>query len=254
MNIIIYDKTFEGFLSAVFDCYDKKIIPVAFEKEDGIQTLLFATAHMVVSDSQKADRVWKGLLKKLSESACKMLAIDFLSEQPDIELLLFRYIQKAFQSSISIETNFGDPCVLEIHQIFKKVVRETERVRMFVRFQKTVDNIYFASFDPQFNVLPLTINHFKARFSDQAWIVYDTNRNYGFYYDLSSVNEIKFDDSKINPLTGVLDQSAFTEDEKLFQSLWKVYFKEIEIKERHNLKLHKRLLPKRFWKYLTEKQ
>jgi probable DNA metabolism protein len=165
-----------------------------------------------------------------------------------------RYIQKVFRSSISIETNFGDPCVLEIHQIFKKVIRETERVRMFVRFQKTVDNIYFASFDPQFNVLPLTVNHFKSRFSDQSWIVYDTSRKYGFYYDLNSINEIRFDESRINPLTGVLDQSVFTEDEKLFQSLWKVYFKEIEIKERHNPKLHKRLLPKRFWKYLTEKQ
>ena len=254
MDIITYDKTFDGFLSAVFDCYDKKINPVAFADEGGMQTLLFSTAHKVVTDNHKADRVWKGLHKKLSGSACKLLAIDFLSEQPDIELLLFQFIKKALQSTTSIETNFGDPCVLEIYQIFKKVTRETERIRMFVRFQKTVDNIYFASFDPQYNVLPLTINHFKSRFSDQSWILYDTNRKYGFYYDLTSVTEIRFDNSKINPLTGALDQSAFAEDEKLFQSLWKVYFKEIEIKERHNPKLHKRLLPKRFWKYLTEKQ
>jgi probable DNA metabolism protein len=183
-----------------------------------------------------------------------MLAVNFLSELPDIEMLLFQYIQKALKSNISIETNFGDPGVVEIHQLFKKITRETERVRMFVRFQKTADDIYFASFDPQYNVLPLTIPHFKSRFADQSWIIYDTRRKYGFYYDLKSVSEIRFDDSKINPLTGVLDQSVFTEDEKLFQTLWKTYFKEMEIKERHNPTLHKRLLPKRFWKYLTEKQ
>lgn len=254
MNILTYDKTFEGFLSAVFDCYDKKLTPISFAGATGFQTVLFGSEHSVISDSHKADRVWKGLHKKLSDAGCKMIAIVFLSELPDIEMLLFRFIQKALLSSISIETNFGDPCVLEIHQLFKKVTRETERVRMFVRFQKTIDNIYFASFDPQYNVLPLTVHHFKTRFADQSWIVYDTNRKYGFYHDLNSVTEIRFNDSKIHPVTGVLDQSAFTEDEKLFQKLWKTYFKEMEIKERHNPTLHKRLLPKRFWKYLTEKQ
>jgi probable DNA metabolism protein len=43
-------------------------------------------------------------------------------------------------------------------------------------------------------------------------------------------------------------------DEKLFQALWKNYFEHIAIKERINPALHKRLLPKRFWKYLPEKQ
>ena len=254
MNIITYDKTFEGFLTAVFDCYDKKLSPISFAGFTEFQSLLFGKEHLVITDGFKADRVWKGLHKKLSDSGCKMLAIDFLSELPDVELILYRYIRKVLESNVSIETNFGDSCVLEIYQLFKKVSRETERVRMFVRFQKTIDNIYFASFDPQYNVLPLTVHHFKTRFADQSWIIYDTNRKYGFYYDLKSVNEIRFDSSKIHPVTGTLDQSAFTEDEKLFQKLWKTYFKEIEIKERHNPSLHKRLLPKRYWKYLTEKQ
>ena len=43
-------------------------------------------------------------------------------------------------------------------------------------------------------------------------------------------------------------------DEKQFQELWKEYFKVLAIKERINPKLHAQLLPRRFWKYLTEKQ
>jgi probable DNA metabolism protein len=44
------------------------------------------------------------------------------------------------------------------------------------------------------------------------------------------------------------------EDEQLFQKLWKAYFKSLTIKERINPKLQRQHLPKRYWKYLTEKQ
>jgi len=43
-------------------------------------------------------------------------------------------------------------------------------------------------------------------------------------------------------------------DEKLFQSMWKEYFKSIAIKERLNLRLHRQHMPARFWKYMPEKR
>lgn len=254
MNLFVYDKTFEGLLCVVFDSYEKKIVPDKIIGQEQQQTYLFVEKHEVITDQTKAERVWNGLHKKLSADACRMLSIDYLSELPDVEMLLYRYIEKALKSKISIENNFGDPIVMEVLQLFKKVTKETERVRQFVRFEKTVDNIYFASFDPQYNVLALTIKHFEARFADQHWIIYDTRRKFGYYYDLNSVTEITFGDSHINPLTGKLDSSVWASDEKLFQSLWKNYFDHIAIKERKNLTLHKKLLPKRFWKYLPEKQ
>jgi probable DNA metabolism protein len=125
---------------------------------------------------------------------------------------------------------------------------------MFVRFQKTADEIYFASFDPRYDLLPLVIKHFEQRFADQKWIIYDTRRNYGFYYDLKKTVEITFTESHTNPLTGAIDKSIMDKDEQLFQELWKSYFKSMCIKERINPKLHVQLLPRRFWKYLIEKQ
>ena len=254
MQIFVYDKTFEGFLTAVLDAYEKKIVPDKIVGSDHLQTYLFAEKHTVVTDSQKAERVWNGLHKKISDEACKVLSVNYLSELPDIEMLLYVYIQKAIASKVSIENNFGDPTVVEVMQLFRKVMKETERVRQFVRFQKTEDNIYFASFDPQYNVIALTINHFKDRFADQPWIIYDTRRKFGFYFDLNEVSEIQFGESHIDPVTGKLNESVLASDEKLFQSLWKSYFQNIAIKERINPKLHKKLLPKRYWKYLPEKQ
>jgi len=53
---------------------------------------------------------------------------------------------------------------------------------------------------------------------------------------------------------GKLNEKLMAEDEKQFQELWKGYFNSMTIKERINPKLHRQNLPKRYWKYLTEKQ
>lgn len=253
MQIFLYDHTFEGFLTVVFEAYDRKVDPGQIVPEGSRQTDLFAEVIQVVTDETKAERVWTGLHKKVSASACNLLSIAFLCEEPGIEMFLYRFIRKAFEQPVSPENNFGDPDVLALTQWFRKVTREAERMRMFMRFQKTADGIYYGAIEPQYNVLPLTVRHFRERFADQPWMVYDNLRKFGFYYDLTSVSEVKLGESAINPITGKLDESVWDVDEKHFQELWKIYFKNIAIKERTNPTLHKKLLPKRFWKYLPEK-
>jgi len=108
--------------------------------------------------------------------------------------------------------------------------------------------------EPLYNVLPLVVGHFKDRFADQKWLIYDLKRAYGCYYDLQEVREVRFDSKEEHLLSGILNDKLMAEDEKLFQNLWKAYFKAIAIKERINPKLHKQHMPVRFWKYLTEKQ
>ncbi len=122
-----------------------------------------------------------------------------------------------------------------------------------VRFQKAADDIFFAPISPDHNCLPLTISHFKDRFADQKWIIYDTRRDYGFFYDLKTVTEMTLDTTELFP-EGKLNEQLMAEDEQLFQKLWKAYFKSLTIKERINPKLQRQHLPKRYWKYLTEKQ
>jgi probable DNA metabolism protein len=124
---------------------------------------------------------------------------------------------------------------------------------MFTRFQKTIDDIFYASFDPKYNVIPLTVSHFRSRFADQKWIIFDTRRKYGYYYDLEQVREITIGKNKINFETGKVDEDGLHVNEKLFQKLWKNYYDSININERKNLKVHMQFLPKRFWKYLPEK-
>jgi probable DNA metabolism protein len=95
---------------------------------------------------------------------------------------------------------------------------------------------------------------FEERFADQPFIIYDIKRRYGLYYDLQKTVEVNFDRLDFDFTTGKLNDAQAAEDEKIFQHLWKGYFKAIAIKERVNPKLHQQMLPKRFWKFLPEKQ
>ena len=83
-------------------------------------------------------------------------------------MLLFRYIRKAIDAPRTIELNFGDPDVLEVSKVWKKVTNERLRVIQFLRFQKTADGTFFAAVKPVYNVLPLTLPHLKDRFATSA--------------------------------------------------------------------------------------
>ncbi len=254
MVIFRYDKTFEGLLCVVFDAFSRKSFPEFLIGENDPEPLFTEECYVVTTDENNSKRVWDALEKKLSKTACRMLWAAWLSEEPDSDNLLFRYICKNLKSNVSLEMNFNDPDIMEMVQLAKKVRRESGHIRQFVRFQKAADNMYFAPVAPQYNSLPLSLGYFKDRFADQQWVIYDMKRKYGFYYDLKKVEEITLDGEASHLITGKLDESLMAEDEKLFQELWKGYFKALTIKERINLKLQRQHMPRKFWKYITEKQ
>lgn len=253
MDIFLYDNTFEGFLSTVFHRYETKIEPSAILGNRTYQSNIFAKKHKIDTVEPHAKRVWQGIEKKTNKELCQKIYRVFLSGEPNVELLLMEFIKKCFSTGGKVDEDLTDPTVLAFNKINRKVTFEAHRAIMFIRFQKTSDGTYFAPFDPQYNVLPLCIKHFKDRFSDQKWVIYDTRRNYGYFFDLEQVSEIKIKNSQVHPISGSIDRESLDSSELDFQALWNDYFQSINIVERKNPKVHKQFLPKRFWKYLPEK-
>ena len=68
-SVYIYDKTFDGLLTAVFDAYFRKTFPDALLSEGDALPLFCDELHTVVTDEEKAGRVWRGLQQKVSSSA-----------------------------------------------------------------------------------------------------------------------------------------------------------------------------------------
>jgi probable DNA metabolism protein len=253
MLYFLYDHTFEGLLTAVFDAFNRKEFP---DRIAGQETTvpLFTDTFSVITDTEKSDRVLAALQKKLSKSALNMLFVCYLSEIEDVELVIFRYMRKALVSTVGIELNFADDDVLLLSKIYKKVQNEANHIRQFVRFQKTADGMYFAIMDPLYDVLPLCVRFFEDRYADQTWIVYDSRRRYGLFYDLKKTEIVHLDNPAIDLSSGQLAPGQTDEYEAAFQNLWKDYLQAVTIQQRKNLRLQRQFMPKRFWKYLTEKQ
>lgn len=254
MTVLLYDKTFDGFLSLIFEAFRNKIVPDRIEEFSFREPMLWAEKISVATDTEKANRVWEALKKRLSANAYNAVYRIHLSGMPLAEMILFRFLAKVFASPVNIEENYSDPDVLMIRKMDRQICKEAERMSQFIRFQKTLDEIYFASVDPQFNVIPLIVSHFENRYADQQWIIYDCCRDYGFYFNTRETVVIKLTSEKIDPSTGKVSSQVLAHDEQLFQQLWKQYFKSICIVERKNIRLQMQHMPKRYWKYLTEKQ
>jgi probable DNA metabolism protein len=248
----LYDGTYEGLLSAIFESYRLKVQAAGFQAEDTFSEGLFESPIQVATNLEHAERVRQGVIRKTSLQAAQMLYRCFLSEQTGIELLIYNFVKMAMASTENIEDNYGDATILKLHQINKQIGREVHRMHAFVRFQRTADNLYYAVIEPDFNVLPLLGEHFEKRYPAQSWIIYDSRRHYGIFYNQEKVEYVTFDVDNHRKLQQLSKDILQTEEED-YQTLWKDYYTSVNIPERRNLKVHLQHVPKRYWKYLTEK-
>ncbi len=220
----IFDGTFEGLLTVVFNCYDLKLYPDKIERTQTYHQEIFDEPATITTERAKAERVHKGLRKKLSSSAIHDLVKAFHSGLPEIDMAIYDYIRLALHSKMSIEKDYRKDAVLIIRKAVQMMNREIHRMHAFVRFQKTADNIYAATIKPDFDVIPFIGSHFAKRYADQQWLIYDTQRNYGLFYDLQKVEIVRlrsprwYGRNKINP-------SVLHEEEGEYQTLWKQYLK-----------------------------
>lgn len=138
---------------------------------------------------------------------------------------------------------------LQVEKLAGKVRQQAHRMKGFVRFQQTEENKYLALIVPRYDVLPLVRKHFEARFADQKWIIYDAARNYGIGCDTRETRELRLDTAALKA-----SPSDAAPNEEICQCLWRRYYDAVSIPSRSNPKLHARMLPRRYWRYLREKQ
>ena len=250
---VVYDGSFEGLLTAVFEIFEYKIKqPIILPEERHHTAALFEQEHQVITNAEKAQRVLTKLEENLGKEECGTLLRLYLSEQPNREqLFLYAVQQTLLHPKKPVLQNYGDDHILSIAKIRKSMTREVHRMHAFIRFERLQDDLYYAKIDPDFNVLPLIFKHFKARYADQRWMIYDLRRQYGVMYDLSEINFFYPEGDQILQLEN--SRQLHHEQEHHYQKMWQNYFVKTGIPARKNMKLHLQHVPRRYWKYLTEK-
>lgn len=259
MRILAYDGSFVGFLTAVFRLYaefayakstaDQFIIAKA-DSPTVLTSDLFAQTIISPSDAQKADRVLKTLIRLFSRAGVQRLLLAFLSEAPEVENKLLATIRHALAvPGREILEDHANQAVNEINRLAYNVWRERHRSLGFVRFEKTSAGIFFARIAPEYDVLLLLAGHFKRRYADQSWAIFDVRRQFGIYFDQRQIQMV----DHLDPCAQDKWRALLDGEEVLYQSLWRSYLSHSNIAERNNPQQHCRQLPKRYWHYLTEK-
>ena len=252
-TVVVYDGSFDGLLSAIFDVYEYRLSEPSIQSSTVANGSLFAAPHQVVTDTVKSARVHKGLQRIIGAHSFRKVYHAFLSEIAGMEDVILRYAQHAFRMKTIIGDDYSNDDVLTLTKTDQKVRRERHRMEAFIRFQKTADDLFYAVISPDFNVLPLLVTHFQNRYADQRWLIYDARRKEGIFYDTESVQRVEIDFAD-NAHDGKDIVVLHDEKEALYQQLWQQYFSSVNIAARKNMKLHIRHMPLRYWRYLTEKQ
>ena len=163
-KILIYDGTFDGFLTAVYTVFEEQLKGAEIVKPKHFQPNIFVDSQEIVTDTRKAKRVWHSVQMKATKSGISKLYASFFSEIKGIENVLLRYILFAYSTESFIHTDYSNKDVTRVLQVSKMVYRERDRVEAVVRFQLTKDGIYFAAIEPDFNVLPLLLKYIKNKY------------------------------------------------------------------------------------------
>ena len=177
---IIYDGSFNGFFSAVFKIFERKIQVTDIISNQNIQGGLFSDIIRVSTNDIQARRVWYAVQKE-NHSAIKKIYFAFLSEAGGIEFLLYKYIKMIMSNTTDSSTYISEEEIIKINQLAGLVGREKRRIEAEVELQSIYPDLKLAYIEPNFNVLPLLSKFIRSCYRGSDWILFDLKRKYGVY-------------------------------------------------------------------------
>ena len=247
MLSISYDSTFNGFLSVVFEIYRQHLdVGEIHPDRSDSPCNLFMQPFRIETSEESAQRLKRAISNQASPDILSTLDAAFRSEEDGIEMKILAYLRKMFLGTDpTYAKNPTSDEMLPIFMTARSVRREVGGMLGMVRFNRMPDGTYFSEIEPKYDILELLIGHFRGRFANERWVIYDSKRGFGVYYDGKNPVEMS--------IPNIRQVSAMNSSDNFVQ-LWQDYYKSIAIKERENPKLMKQCLPVRYWKHLPERQ
>lgn len=244
MKEFIYDGTFEGLFTAIFYAYRSKEDIIITKSKDYVPSL-FNDITTIKTETDKFDRVYKSIKEKLNSHILKNIYYLYLSELDNSDTLALKYLKLCYKFGIDINLAKNNDIIITVDRYYRKVSLEAHRFTGFVRFKEVAPLTFYASIEPDHNILPIILNHFTKRFSDQNFIIHDLKRNIAIIYNKSNSTIAEFTNK---------DAEIFinSNNDIEFEQLWKTFYNSVNIDERKNLRLRNQYMPKRYWNHLIE--
>ena len=240
---LLYDGSFDGFLTIVFDSYVNKTLPQkVYVESEYINNFLDSTLY-IKTDYEKSKRVFQCIEKNICYEALYNSYNAFLSNEKDKEVYILKYICNGFDVGPKINNMITISYVFKVINMKKRSLSECHKLKGLLRFQEIAPNFCYSSIHPDNNIIEPLGHHFINRLPTMNFIIHDKIREICFIYN---TKEYKIIDSKN------INIPSISENEKMYQELWKMFFKTISIKERTNPRCQMQFMPKKYWKDLIE--
>lgn len=239
----VYDGSFEGFLSLVFESWRKKEMPSVIFPQGGEQLVLFPVVF-VETDIERSERVRKGIVRAAGAEALGNIECCFLSNAAEKELLLLDYIRLCIANGPKTLSMLADNTVCAVMKAARACLREAHHYKGFVRFSVRGE-VMACVIEPKHAVLPLIADHFCGRYSWENFIIYDKTHGLALLYSKGCRALVAAQGFEPPPADA---------GEREARRLWKLFYDTVAIEERDNPRCRMSLMPKRFWSLLTEMQ
>lgn len=239
MKIIVYDGTFEGFLTVIFTQY-KEIFKIKIESEK--DQISFLDQKYIKTNFEKAKRVEDSIKKNISKEFYYDIKIAFKSDYKNKDTIIARLIKLSFLKGEKI-TKSTNKYAIAFNKMVKNHSREAHAFKGLLRFKEIQEGFLFAKYESHNDILEDLSRHFLQRMPKEKFVIYDKNRNKAFVSIYGNFEMVKILNLDIKE----------SKKEEFFQNLWIGFYDAIAIKERKNKKLMIENMPKKYWKYLPEK-
>ena len=240
--IYLYDGSFHGLLSCIFDSYaNHETLTGILCEEDAVPTL-FPT-RMIATDTGHALRVLRKV-QKLSPYASELLRRGYLTCMEEKEIRLYRLVVKLLKEGPGFLRNPSDEILHPVFAAVRHLNGEAHLLKGFVRFSE-LGGVLGSEIEPKNRVLPILRSHFCARYQNETFFIYDRTHHEALFYAAGK--------AVIRPLES-FQMAPPDETEATYRLLWKRFYDTIAIKERDNPQCRMRNMPKRYWGTMTEFQ
>jgi probable DNA metabolism protein len=244
--VYLHDGSFEGVLSGIYTMFYSKASVEEGElvAKDSYQQTFFTLTLPVVTNREFAYKVAKSIYEHFGQEGFKCVYQAYLAEDEAYGTTLFRALKVAYKLGGHAFEALHYPDILKLNQWSTRVAREAHLFLGLLRFAELDNGLYYAPFEPTLNIIGLLTSHFSQRLADQSWVIHDTKRKIGAFYDQETV--------VLNTLLEI-PTLVYSDREVDFQTLWREYVAHIAIEARTNPKCQQQHMPKKYWKFLTEK-
>jgi probable DNA metabolism protein len=254
MLTLLFDGSYEGLLCALDEAqHSAGTIELAAEAD--WQPALLDDAHHVATDPARARRFLEALTARVGQPVVQAINYCFLAEKPAPIRALAAYCRMAFARGPAVIKYHAHAAVHTVHMTAQRVGGELHRYKGLTRFRELRDGTLWAPLQPEYNILAPLALHFARRIPTPAWVLYDIGRDYGIRWDGTRHAPVTLDralTARIRAHPAAADEIV-SETERRYQALWRSFFKNISVTSRTNLRLQRRHMPQRYWRFLVEK-